>query len=180
MKCLGVPQVAAIQKYGLSSFIFKQCFEFWDSLPFQSVKSKALLSDHIHKPSLVLYPPTKYPKPEPLRTLAKTKKRPFQFKRISFGIVRLLVEKWQFCLVLFLKCLHSRYSLISIRVPSVEQELLTLPDHLNSPPVFSGVRVIRSLVLCLCFVDRCLSFFFWPFCYLSFHLRILITPLVSS
>jgi hypothetical protein len=29
----------------------------------------------------------------------------------------------------------------------VEQELLTLPEHLNSPPVFSGVRVTRSLVL---------------------------------
>jgi len=27
-------------------------------------------------------------------------------------------------------------------------------------PVFSGVHVTRSLVLCLCFVDRCLSFFF--------------------
>jgi len=26
-------------------------------------------------------------------------------------------------------------------------ELLTLPEHLNSPPVFSGVRVTRSLVL---------------------------------
>jgi hypothetical protein len=25
-------------------------------------------------------------------------------------------------------------------------------------PVFSGVRVTRSLVLCVCFVDRCLSF----------------------
>jgi len=44
------------------------------------------------------------------------------------------------------------------RVPLVEQELLTLPDHLSSPPVFSGVRVTRSLVLCVCFVDRCLSF----------------------
>ena len=27
-----------------------------------------------------------------------------------------------------------------------------------SPPVLSGVRVTRSLVLCVCFVDRCLSF----------------------
>jgi hypothetical protein len=44
------------------------------------------------------------------------------------------------------------------RVPLVEQELLTLPEHLSSPPVFSGVRVTRSLVLCVCFVDRCLSF----------------------
>ena len=26
-------------------------------------------------------------------------------------------------------------------------------------PVFSEVRVSRSLVLCVCFVDRCLSFF---------------------
>ena len=29
---------------------------------------------------------------------------------------------------------------------------------LSSPPVFSGGRVTRSLVLCVCFVDRCLSF----------------------
>ena len=28
----------------------------------------------------------------------------------------------------------------------------------KSPPVFSGVRVTRSLVLCVCFVDRCLYF----------------------
>jgi len=36
-------------------------------------------------------------------------------------------------------------------------------EHLSSPPVFSGVRVTRSLVLCVCFVDRCL-----PFCPFSF------------
>jgi hypothetical protein len=44
------------------------------------------------------------------------------------------------------------------RVALVEQELLTLPQHLSSPPVFTGVRVTRSLVLYVCFVDRCLSF----------------------
>jgi hypothetical protein len=32
------------------------------------------------------------------------------------------------------------------------------PDHLSSPMVFSGVCVIRSLVLCVCFADSCLSF----------------------
>jgi hypothetical protein len=49
----------------------------------------------------------------------------------------------------------------------VEQELLTLPEHLRSPQVFSGVRVARSLVLYVCFVDRCLSF-----CTFSFgHLK---------
>ena len=54
------------------------------------------------------------------------------------------------------------------RVPLVEQELLTHPEHMSSPPVLSGVRVTRSLVLCVCFVDRCLSF-----CTFSFVLSIL-------
>ena len=44
------------------------------------------------------------------------------------------------------------------RVPLVEQELFTIPEHTSSPPVFSGVRDTRSLVICVCFVDRCLSF----------------------
>jgi len=34
----------------------------------------------------------------------------------------------------------------------------TFPEHLSSPPILSGVRVTRSLVLCVCFGDRCLSF----------------------
>jgi hypothetical protein len=50
------------------------------------------------------------------------------------------------------------------QVPLVEHELLILPEHLSSPPVFSEVRVTRSLVLCvfcrLLFV--LLYFFFWP------------------
>jgi hypothetical protein len=58
----------------------------------------------------------------------------------------------------------------------VEQELLTLPGHLSSPPVFSGDRV----VLYVCFVDRCLSFFFRSICCLFFFdIQILIAPLVS-
>ena len=39
-----------------------------------------------------------------------------------------------------------------------------ITELLSSSPVFSGVLVIRSLVLCVCFVDRWLSFFFWPLC----------------
>jgi hypothetical protein len=35
--------------------------------------------------------------------------------------------------------------------------LLTLPEHLRLPPVFSVVRVTRSLILCVCYADRCLS-----------------------
>jgi hypothetical protein len=54
------------------------------------------------------------------------------------------------------------------------QELLTIPEHLSSPPVFSVVRVTRSLVdHCLL---HCLFFSFGLF----FDIRILITPLVSS
>ena len=51
----------------------------------------------------------------------------------------------------------SRY--FTRRVPLVEQELLTLPEHLSSSPVFSGVGVTRSLVLYVCFVDRCFVLF---------------------
>jgi hypothetical protein len=40
---------------------------------------------------------------------------------------------------------------ITRRVPLVEQELLTLPDHQCSPPILSRVRVTRSLVLCVMF-----------------------------
>jgi hypothetical protein len=54
----------------------------------------------------------------------------------------------------------------------VEQELLTLLQQLSSPPVFSGVHVIRSLVLCVYFVDLCL------FLAIVVSCQILITPLV--
>ena len=35
----------------------------------------------------------------------------------------------------------------------MEQELYTFPKHLSIPSVLSDVRVTRSLVLCVCFVD---------------------------
>jgi hypothetical protein len=54
-------------------------------------------------------------------------------------------------------------------VPLVEQELLTLPQF---TPVFSGVRVTRSLILCACFVDRCLPF--CPFFLLAIVLSVLL------
>ena len=44
------------------------------------------------------------------------------------------------------------------RVSLVEHDLPTLPEHLSSPPVFSGIRVTRYLVWCVCLVDHCLSF----------------------
>ena len=46
----------------------------------------------------------------------------------------------------------------------------------SAPPVFSGIRVTRYLVLCVCFVDRCLSFFIWSLCYLVLGANIRILP----
>jgi len=33
---------------------------------------------------------------------------------------------------------------VTYRVPHVEQELLTFPEHVSLPPFVSGVRVARS------------------------------------
>ena len=57
-----------------------------------------------------------------------------------------------------------------------------LHNTMGSPLVFSVVRVTRSLVLCVCFVDRCLSFCPWSFghCMFFLDLQILVTLLVSS
>jgi hypothetical protein len=49
-------------------------------------------------------------------------------------------------------------SRLTRRVSQEEQELITFPEHMSSPPVFGGVRVTRSLVLYVCFADRWLSF----------------------
>ena len=55
---------------------------------------------------------------------------------------------------------------------------------LFTPGVQWGSCYSINSFVCVCFVDRCLSFcpfFFWPLCCLSFfELRILIIPLVSS
>jgi len=48
---------------------------------------------------------------------------------------------------------------ITRRVPYVEQELHTLSEHLSSPPPFSWVRVVRTLVFCVMFLLHCLFFF---------------------
>ena len=58
------------------------------------------------------------------------------------------------------------------RVPLVEQKLFTLPEHLRSPPAFSGVR---SLVL-LCMFCRSL----FVFLYFFFLAIVLSVPLQST
>ena len=51
-----------------------------------------------------------------------------------------------------LECRRIKRTRLTRPVPLVEKELPTLPEHLSSSPVFSGVRVIRYLALCVCFV----------------------------
>ena len=60
---------------------------------------------------------------------------------------------------------------VTLRMSSVEQELLTLPERLSSPPGFNGVRVAPSLVLYVVFCrslchlvifDHCIV---WPSIY---------------
>jgi hypothetical protein len=76
-----------------------------------------------------------------------------------------------------LVCTHYHIGLINTDF----NELLTLPEHQSSHPVFSGVRVIRSIVFCVMFCRTLfilLSFFCWPLCCLSFlDLRDMITSL---
>ena len=56
-----------------------------------------------------------------------------------------------------LSSLFTGFVTILIRwVPLVKQELLILPEHLRSTKIFS--EVTRSLILCVWFVVRCLSF----------------------
>ena len=80
-----------------------------------------------------------------------------------------LCHKWQrICSTCRKHFPHSwlitgRVTRLTRPVPLVEQEVLTLPEHPSSPSVLSGVRVSRSLVLCVCFVDRCLSFVLFLF-----------------
>jgi hypothetical protein len=84
-----------------------------------------------------------------------------------------------------IKCSHNFGAYFVTRltrqVSFVEQELPTLPEHLSSPPVFSGgsCYLIFSFICMFCrslFV--LLHFFFWLLCCLSFFdIQILITSL---
>ena len=79
-----------------------------------------------------------------------------------FTVVEYLCHKWP-RYVPHSSLITGLVTRLTRRVPLVEQKLNTLPMHMSSPPVFSEVRVTRSLVLCLSFVDRYLSCFPFSF-----------------
>jgi hypothetical protein len=58
------------------------------------------------------------------------------------------------------KSVFNRYIYIQFwRVPLLEQELLTLPEHLSSPPIFGAVCVAQFLVFCVVLGELLLDFF---------------------
>ena len=64
------------------------------------------------------------------------------------------------------------------RVPLVEQELPSRPEHLCSHPGFNDVRVTRSLVCKSLFV--LLYYVFWPLCCLFFCLLAIVLYVLLS
>ena len=66
---------------------------------------------------------------------------------------------------------HRVLTRVTRRMSLVEQELLTLTEHLNSSPVFSGVRVVRSFVFCVVYIVVCSFVLFLLVIVLSVILR---------
>ena len=52
----------------------------------------------------------------------------------------------------------SEYDNVRPKAPDKFSEILFIYLDMSSPPFFNAIRVTRSLALCVCFVDRCLSF----------------------
>jgi hypothetical protein len=59
---------------------------------------------------------------------------------------------------LFSWFISGNKSRVTRQVPLVEQVLPTLPEHLMSLRVVSGVLIVHSSIFYLCFIDLCLSF----------------------
>ena len=76
---------------------------------------------------------------------------------------------------------HRVLTRVSQRVPHAVQELFSLMDPLDSPPVISMARVVRSLIFCVTFcrsLSVLLFFFRCPLhCLSVFDSRLRITPL---
>ena len=72
---------------------------------------------------------------------------------------------------------------VTRRVPPVEQKLLTILEHLSTLPVFSGVHVAQSLLLCVV-LCRPLVVILWggvlPLHCLPFDLRLLLVTMEPS
>ena len=98
---------------------------------------------------------------------------------LQFWVLLQMENKVQHQLLVFL-----HYSWTMRGRSKLQVFLLTLPEHLSSPTVFSGGSC-NSTFSFMCMFCRLLFvllfIFFWPLCCLFFFdIRILINPLVSS
>ena len=76
---------------------------------------------------------------------------------------------------------HIRWYSCQLQV--MEKERLALPEHQSSPPMFSGVRVARSLIFCVVLcrsLHVILSFFFHLIIVLSVLLRFTTSEYLSG
>ena len=99
---------------------------------------------------------------------------------------------WNFCVTFFRHETHDN-SHIGICTRTISRTCYFLFDILFGSSetilnmkvfffIFAKAIISQCLILCVCFVDRCLSFcpfFSWPLCCLSFDLLLLTTPLVT-
>ena len=92
--------------------------------------------------------------------------------------VKKKITRFTYVMTMFMTY-HRFLTRLTRRVSLVEQELLTLPESLSSSPVLNGVRVTRTLVLCVCFVVCSLLLVLLTIVF-SVDIWILITPLVSQ
>jgi hypothetical protein len=86
--------------------------------------------------------------------------------KVVLNSIILIPSGWQMRRDMFPSYYHSWFITgfvirVRWRVPLVEQELLTLPEHLSSPPVVCGVRVAHSFVFCIVFCRSLLSLFLY-------------------
>ena len=78
--------------------------------------------------------------------------------REHFLILGVWASCWFNCLDILFFLFHSKSSYY-LPVSRVKQDQLTFPEHLSSPPIFSGIRVARSLVFCVMFCRSLLLLF---------------------
>ena len=70
-------------------------------------------------------------------------------QQLSNMYIQIVYSSSQLSFVVYISTLIVHIKRPLLLAPPVEQELLTFPEHMRSSLVFSGVRVTRSLVLCV-------------------------------
>ena len=86
----------------------------------------------------------------------------------SLILIILAIHVFKQVVLMYCGCFIGFVTRVTRRVSLVENELLALPKHLSSPPLFSGVCVAWTLAVCVMF---CRSLF------VLFHLAIVLSVL---